>query len=218
MNTPAFQQLTGLLDHVKTGLRAHSYLVTDLGNTADQICQLALPYQVFKSHRDGVGFYLDVTKGNLPVISIYPEDFEDGEGGQIGNAGLEVSFGIQYLFPYRAPGTDYAAEAKAVLFSSAVIWAVRELLDNPASVCAASYIEGVTADSFTLLPPIGSPVRGFEGKGHMVFSVAPWQAGPDTVPLEAIWANTITVVPGNPEIPSEDTQSADFIQYEVPKS
>ena len=187
METPAFQQLTGILAHVKAGLRAHAYLVTTLGCTADQVCQLALPYKVFDKSRDGVGFYLDVTKGNLPVISIYPEEWQDGEGGQIGNAGLEMTFGIQYLFPYRAPSTDYASEAKAVHFAGAVIWAVRELLDNPATVCAASYIEGVTMDSATLLPPIGSPVRGWEGKGRMVYSMPPWQAGPNVLNLEAIW-------------------------------
>lgn len=188
MNTPAFQQLTGLLEHVKAGLRVHSYLTGTIGWTPAQACALAVPYKVFERQRDGIGLYLDIKRANLPVLAIYPEEVTDADD-QIGDEGLEMVFGVQYLFSYRAAATDMAAEAKAVHAAHATLWAVRALLDNPEAVCTASHIRGVTFTSASFIPPTGAPVRGWEGKGRMIYTMPPWQLTPNVVDLDAIYGD-----------------------------
>lgn len=186
MNTPVFQQLTGLLAYLKAQLRADSYLVsgvavTDCGYDADQVCKTVYPHKLFEVQGDGVTPYVDFGKVNAPALAVYVEkaDFESVNGSM----GMVCDIGIQYAFQTRA--RDVSSQAFAAHFAMSIWWAICQIVQADFKATSSSlrdtyHIEGIGLDGMRLLPPFSQAIRAFEAGGTIEFKRPLWDTGADS--------------------------------------
>lgn len=190
MNTPPYNQLTGLLAYCKEKLRADEYLTGGLpgpGATPDEICKQVVPFQLFAMVGDAVGFFDGIHRQNLPVLAIWVKSADDMMIR--GEMGLKVDLGIQYLYPSRASdATKGLREERANFWAMAVWWQLRDYLRiniNP-TLRTSYHIWNSYPENMEIMPPTSQPVRGFTASATMTHNWEPWRTASDAVPLELI--------------------------------
>jgi hypothetical protein len=204
MDTPIFQQLTGLLTTVKAGLRASSYLVTgvgvdDLGYTADEVCKTVYPHKLFIVQSNGIATYPAFGKAQCPALAIFIEDADpvDIDGG----IGMNCNIGIQYAFLARAK--DITSQAFAAHFAMTIWWEICDIItsdlqsvdankDSNSALRKTYHIDELGLGSMNLLPPFSDAIRAFEATGSMDFKRPMWDTGEDSnqvVDLASVYSN-----------------------------
>jgi hypothetical protein len=193
MNTPPYNQLTGLGEFCKAQLRADEYLTSAAPGpaaTADEICKQFVPFQLFAMVGDAVGFFDGIHRQNLPVLAIWVKSSKDTIVR--GEFGLEVDLGIQYLYPSRASDTTKGLrEARANLWAVAVWWQLRGYLRinlNP-TLRSSHHIWNSYPVAMDIMPPTSEPVRGFTASAVMTHKWEPWRTASDAVLLERTGAH-----------------------------
>lgn len=184
MQTPVFQQLTGLLAFVRTNLRADSHLVsgsglTDLEYTADEVCKGIYPHKMFEALDNSVALMVPLKKAKLPALAIWidqaePENIDGG-------IGMNCTLGIQYMFLARA--RDVSNQAFAAHFAMDVWWTMCEIIVEDWQSSTRSWlrdtyhIDEIGIEGMGLVPPFDENVRAFEARGTMDFKRPMWDTG-----------------------------------------
>lgn len=184
MNTPTFQQLSGLLTYVRAQLRADEYLVTDsdgLEYDADQVLKATYDHKIFELQSDALAMHVDFGLANAPALGIYVTSAE--YTSIRGSWGLDCALGIQYIFESQA--RDITNQAFASHFSMAVWWAICEAITEDISANASTlhgtyHIEEIGLGGMELLPPLTERLRAFQASGSMSFKRPMWNAGADS--------------------------------------
>lgn len=185
MDTPVFQQLTGLVAYVRAQLRADSYLVTgegetDLGYKADQVCKGATTHKMFEVQGADIAMYVELGKLNFPALAIYVDaaEYTSDDGG----ISQECQLGIQYL--WESSIRDITTQAYSAHLSMAIWMAICEIITDDmqakkvdSTLKGTYHIEDIGLDTMRLLPPLDERVRAFEASGSMLFKRPMWDTG-----------------------------------------
>lgn len=192
MDTPVFQQLTGLLAYVKAQLRADSYLVTgsadtDLEYDAAQVCHTVHEHKLIEPAGDKyVRLVPEFGLTMLPALAIWVDEGEtaDVRGSGAGTThpvGMELQLGLQYIF-LPSPKDRATSHEFSTRFAMTIWWKICEILmedirSESSTLHGTYHIEEVGLGGHRLMPAAPEGMRGFEADLSMAFKRPPWMTG-----------------------------------------
>lgn len=198
MNTPSFQQLTGLLAVLKAGLRADELLVTgsgefDLEYEARQVCHTTAECQLVDvTTRGAVKLAPDlIGLTKLPALAIWVREGEsmDIRGARSGTTypgSISCDLGLQYLFLTRAQDKSGSPFEFSTRFGMTIYWKICEIIltnfrATNSSLRNTYNIDEMGLGAYRPLPLLPDNITGIEADLSMEFKRPPWMSGADSV-------------------------------------
>lgn len=192
MDTPVFQQLTGLLTYLKAQLRADSYLVTgvadtDMGYDADQVCHTTHEHKLIEPSGDTyIKLVPEFGLTHLPALAIWDAGGETmnvrgSSAGKTHPVGMDLDLGLQYIF-LPSPKDVAHSHQFSTRFALTIWWKICEIAingirDSASDLRATYHIEDLGVGGHEFLPPAPEGMRVLEADMSMAFKRPPWMTG-----------------------------------------